>query len=34
MRKTLEKLNAEIEKEGPDWWKPLSADGGRPLKRK
>ena len=29
MRKDLEKLNAEIEKEGPDWWKRLSADGAK-----
>ena len=30
MRKALEKHNAEVEKEGPDWWKRLSADGARP----
>ena len=34
MRKSLEKLNAEIEKEGPDWWKRLSPNGGGPLKKK
>ena len=33
MRKTLEKLNAEIEKEGPDWWKRLSPNGGGPIKK-
>jgi len=33
MRETLETLNAEIEREGPDWWKRLSPDGGGPLKR-
>ena len=31
LRKRLEKLNAEIEKEGPDWWRRLSPDGGGPL---
>lgn len=34
MRKALEKLNAEIEKEGPDWWKRLSPNGGGPIKPK
>jgi arylsulfatase A len=33
MRATLQNLNAEIEKEGPDWWKRLSPNGGGPLKR-
>lgn len=33
MRQRLEKLNAEIEKEGPDWWKRLSPNGGTPLKK-
>ena len=33
MQKRLEALNAEIEKEGPDWWKRLSADGGRAPKK-
>jgi hypothetical protein len=28
MRRRLEILNAEIEKEGSDWWKRLSPDGG------
>src|SRR5262249_51863347 len=32
MRETLEKLNAEIEREGPDWWKRLSPNGGGPIK--
>jgi hypothetical protein len=22
-------MNAEVEKEGPDWWKRLTADGAR-----
>lgn len=34
MRKQLEKLNAQIEAEGPDWWKRLSADGGNRIKGK
>jgi arylsulfatase A len=34
LRKTLLQLNAEILKEGPDWWKRLSPDGGGPLKKK
>jgi hypothetical protein len=33
MRKGLEQLNAEIEREGPDWWKRLSPDGGKPVKK-
>ena len=33
MRETLEKLNAEIEQEGPDWWKRLSPNGGGPIKK-
>ena len=33
MRKALEELNAEIEKEGPDWWKRLSPNGGGPIKK-
>lgn len=33
MRKRLEALNAEIEKEGPDWWKRLNPNGGTPLKK-
>jgi arylsulfatase A-like enzyme len=32
MRKSLEALNAEIEEEGPDWWKRLSPNGGGPMK--
>ena len=32
MRETLAKLNAEIEREGPDWWKRLSPNGGGPIK--
>lgn len=33
MRKALEAHNAEIEKEGPDWWKRLSASGGGAKKK-
>lgn len=33
MKKDLQALNAEIEKEGPDWWKRLSPNGGGPLKK-
>lgn len=31
MRKELIALNAQIEAEGPDWWKRLSPNGGGPL---
>jgi arylsulfatase A-like enzyme len=34
LRKTLMQLNAEILKEGPDWWKRLSPNGGGPLTKK
>jgi arylsulfatase A len=34
LRKTLAKLNAAIEQEGPDWWKRLSPNGGGPVKTK
>jgi arylsulfatase A len=34
MRKALQAHNEEIEKEGPDWWKRLNPDGGRPLTKK
>ena len=34
MTKRLKELNAEIEKEGPDWWKRLSPNGGGPVKKK
>jgi len=34
LRQALEKRNAEVIQEGPDWWKRLSADGGRPIKKK
>jgi len=33
LRERLEKLNTEIEKEGPDWWKRLSPNGGGPVKK-
>ena len=33
MRRRLESLNAEVEREGPDWWKRLSPDGGGPLRK-
>lgn len=31
--KRLKQLNAEIEREGQDWWKRLSPNGGLPLKK-
>jgi hypothetical protein len=31
MRRRLEALNSEIEREGPDWWKRLNPDGGGPF---
>jgi arylsulfatase A len=34
MRETLEKWNAEIERDGPDWWKRLSPNGGGPIQKK
>jgi arylsulfatase A-like enzyme len=34
MKKDLQSLNDEIEKEGPDWWKRLSPNGGGPLTKK
>ncbi|MBA4190395.1 MAG: N-acetylgalactosamine-6-sulfatase [Planctomycetaceae bacterium] len=34
MTKRLKELNAEVEKEGPDWWKRLGNNGGRPGKEK
>lgn len=34
MTKRLKELNAEVEKEGPDWWKRLSPNGGGPVKKK
>jgi arylsulfatase A len=34
MRKRLEALHTAIEKEGPDWWRRLSPNGGGPLKKK
>ncbi len=34
MRKRLQTLNAEIVKEGPDWWQRLSPNGGTPIKPK
>lgn len=30
----LKEFNAQVEKEGPDWWKRLSPNGGFPLKKK
>ncbi|MCI0702515.1 MAG: hypothetical protein L0241_15640 [Planctomycetia bacterium] len=33
LKKQLQDLNAEIEKEGPDWWKRLSPSGGGPIKK-
>ena len=34
MRKDLEALTAEVDKEGPDWWKRLNPDGARPPGKK
>ena len=34
MKAKLEKLHAEVEKEGPDWWKRLSNNGGTEPKKK
>jgi arylsulfatase A len=34
LRRMLLQLNAEIEKEGPDWWKRLNPNGGGPLTKK
>ncbi len=34
MKKELETLNASIEREGPDWWKRLSPNGGGPITKK
>jgi arylsulfatase A len=34
MQKELKALNEEIEKEGPDWWKRLSPNGGGPITKK
>jgi len=34
MTKRLKELNTEIEKAGPDWWKRLGDNGGRPVKKK
>lgn len=33
MRETLEELNAEVVREGPDWWRRLSPNGGGPIRR-
>ncbi len=33
MRETLEKRNTEIEREGPEWWKRLSPNGGGSIKK-
>jgi hypothetical protein len=33
IRETLQKINAEIEREGPDWWKRLNPNGGGPIKK-
>jgi arylsulfatase A len=34
MAKRLKELTAVVEKEGPDWWKRLSPNGGGPVKKK
>jgi arylsulfatase A len=33
LRRELTALNAQIEAEGPDWWKRLNPNGGGPLKK-
>jgi len=33
MLATLKELNADVEKEGPDWWRRLDADGGKAPKK-
>ncbi|MBX6313625.1 MAG: sulfatase-like hydrolase/transferase [Isosphaeraceae bacterium] len=33
LRKELEAHNAQVEAEGPDWWKRLSPNGGRPVQK-
>jgi arylsulfatase A len=33
MRQRLQRLNAEIEREGPDWWKRLNPNGGGPIRK-
>jgi arylsulfatase A len=33
MQKELAALTAEVDREGPDWWKRLSPNGGTPLKK-
>jgi arylsulfatase A-like enzyme len=34
LRKELTALNAQVEAEGPDWWKRLNPNGGMPLKKR
>jgi hypothetical protein len=34
MKKRLLAFNANVEAEGPDWWKRLSVSGGMPPKKK
>jgi arylsulfatase A len=34
LRRKLLQLNAEIEQEGPDWWKRLNPNGGGPVAKK
>ena len=33
LRKELAALTAEVDAEGPDWWKRLSPNGGGPAKK-
>ena len=34
MLEKLKRVNAEVEKEGPDWWRRLNPDGGKAAKKK
>jgi arylsulfatase A-like enzyme len=34
LREELIRLNAQVEAEGPDWWKHLSPNGGLPPSKK
>jgi hypothetical protein len=34
MLETLRRVNSEVEKEGPDWWRRLDPDGGKAAKKK
>jgi hypothetical protein len=34
MMEMLKRVNAEVEKDGPDWWRRLDPDGGKAAKKK